>query len=70
MNFQWGAANIEHIACHQVTPAEAEEVFFGLPLQYGAHFRNGEERWSIAGLTSAGRVLFVVYTFNEGVCVW
>jgi hypothetical protein len=30
--FDWDAANVEHIACHSVTPQEAEQVLLGVTL--------------------------------------
>ena len=33
--FDWDRANIDHIAEHDVTPDEAEEVILGDPLETG-----------------------------------
>jgi uncharacterized DUF497 family protein len=63
--FDWDSANIAHIAEHDVTPEEAEEVLLGDPLDL--EFRideGGEERWSYLGETSQGRILQVVITLR------
>ncbi|OGF52804.1 MAG: hypothetical protein A2Z21_00675 [Candidatus Fraserbacteria bacterium RBG_16_55_9] len=54
----WTPENEEHIAEHQVTPAEIEELFF----EEGPYFRRGpgENLYHIYGCSGAGRFLFVV----------
>lgn len=55
--FEWDEANTEHIARHQVTPEEAEEVFGG---QYMIR-KTREERYIALGQTEEGRYLAVVF---------
>ncbi len=62
MDFNWDSANIEHIARHEVTPEEAEQVIENDPLDAPAVLRNGETRTVHLGETDAGRVLVVVVT--------
>jgi uncharacterized DUF497 family protein len=62
MDFDWDSANIEHIARHNVTPEEAEQVIQNVPLDAPAELRNGEKRTVNLGKTDAGRVLVVVVT--------
>ncbi len=62
MEFDWNAANIEHIALHHITPEEAEQVIEDDPLDVGAVLRNGEKRTVHLGETDAGRILIVVVT--------
>jgi uncharacterized protein len=64
--FEWDAGNVDHIAEHGVEPEEAEEALRDphrrrLPLDSS----EGELRWSAIGMTSAGRVLFVVFTVRD-----
>lgn len=67
MNFEWDEANIEHIAWHDVTPTEAEEVFYDPDLvEYPSYIEHGERRFDILGSTDTGRILKVVYTIREG----
>ena len=66
MEFDWNAANIEHIALHNITPEEAEQVIENDPLDAGAVLRNGEARTVHLGETDAGRVLVVIITEREG----
>jgi uncharacterized DUF497 family protein len=62
MDFDWDSANIEHIARHNVTPEEAEQVIQNDPLDAPAELRNSEKRTLHLGETDAGRVLVVVVT--------
>ncbi len=62
--FDWDDANIAHIAEHDVSPLEAEEVITSLPLDLDYELREGEMRLRQVGQTSAGRILTVVSTFR------
>lgn len=54
-SFDWDDTNVEHIARHNIVPAEVEEVFLD------AMFRKGRDRRLLAyGVTEAGRFLLVV----------
>jgi uncharacterized DUF497 family protein len=64
LQFDWDSANIGHIAEHDVTSEEAEEVLLGEPLDVGFDVVNGEERWSYLGETNEGRILRVVITMR------
>jgi len=60
-SFDWDNRNIEHIARHNVTPDEAEEVFLG------ALFRKGREgKLLVYGVTDSGRFLLVVAALKPG----
>jgi uncharacterized DUF497 family protein len=60
--FLWDSASIPHIARHNITPEEAEQVVENDPLDIERQLRDGEERMLHLGETFAGRVLFVVVT--------
>ncbi|HTX75965.1 MAG TPA: BrnT family toxin [Terracidiphilus sp.] len=65
LDFDWDDENIGHIAKHQVTPEEVEQVLINDPLD--VHFDpdvNGEERWTYLGETNAGRILNAVITIR------
>lgn len=66
MDFEWDAANIDHIADHDVTPDEAEAAIRD-PKRLGApaYDQAGERREALVGATGAGRVL-VVFTQRQG----
>ena len=64
--FDWDEANIAHIAEHDVTPLEAEEVITNHPLDLDYVVRNGEMRLRQAGETTAGRILAVISVFRNG----
>jgi hypothetical protein len=63
--FDWDDANISHIAEHNVSPEDAEEVLLGDPMELGFDSENGEERWSYVGETLEGRILRVTITMRE-----
>ncbi len=57
MLFEWDEANVEHIARHEYTPEEVEEVFAGaFQLDRG---RDG--RYVASGPTLDGRMTVVVF---------
>lgn len=63
--FDWDDANINHIAVHDVTSEEAEQVLLGDPLELDFDPDvEGEERWTFLGETSRGRILAVVMTLR------
>lgn len=64
LDFDWDLANTEHIARHDVIPAEAEEVIANSPLEIGNLERNGELRIVHVGETDFGRILIVAITYR------
>lgn len=64
--FDWDEANVEHLAKHDVTPREAEEVVLGEPLELQTQVadENGEERLLQLGETADGRVLQLLSTWR------
>ncbi len=58
--FDWDEANILHIAEHDVTPAEAEQVIDTNPLYLDYSIQSGEVRHREIGETATGRILLVV----------
>jgi uncharacterized protein len=61
--FDWDGANIRHIAEHDVTPEEAEQVISNDSLEITPpRVQNGELRFMHLGETDGGRVLFVILT--------
>jgi uncharacterized protein len=65
--FLWDDENTSHIARHNVSRAEAEQVIENNPLDLEIQIRNGEERMPHLGETNAGRVLFVIVTLRNKV---
>ncbi len=64
--FDWDAGNISHIAKHDVTTVEAEQVVLGATVMLDVEERNGEDRHTELGQTAAGRLLLVVWTGRLG----
>ncbi len=66
--FDWDEANT-HKNCerHEVTPEEAEDIFFRQPLVVRSDVRHAktEKRYYALGQTRAGRRLFVVCTIRR-----
>jgi uncharacterized DUF497 family protein len=65
--FDWDEANIRHIARHNVTPEEAEQVILGYPLDLEVQFSGQEAeevRYLQLGATASGRVLQVLSTWR------
>jgi uncharacterized DUF497 family protein len=66
--FDWDDANThKNWERHQVTPEEAEDVFFHEPLIVRSDVRHSkpEKRYYVLGRTGAGRRLFVVVTVRR-----
>ena len=64
-SFEWDDANIAHIAEHDVTPEEAEQVLLDDPLELEFDAGpGGEERWVYLGETDEGRILQVIITLR------
>ncbi|MBI3645973.1 MAG: BrnT family toxin [Acidobacteriales bacterium] len=66
MAFDWDDANIAHIARHNVTPEEVEQVFANDPMDLGAEVVDGEERYAGVGHTKRLRVLVLIWTMRGG----
>ncbi len=67
--FDWDRGNIEkNWQSHNVTPQEAEQVFFNRPLIVAddAKHSQSERRYLVLGQTDADRLLFVAFTMREG----
>ncbi len=66
--FDWDEGNAQkNWDRHQVTPEEAEDVFFHEPLIVRSDLRNSkrEKRYYALGQSSAGRLLFLVFTIRR-----
>ena len=63
--FAWDHANTGHVAKHNVSREEAEQVIENNPFDLECQFRNGEQRVVHIGETNAGRILIVIATACE-----
>ncbi|HBB67126.1 MAG: hypothetical protein A2X28_06705 [Elusimicrobia bacterium GWA2_56_46] len=61
-DFEWDRANEAHIARHNVTPAEAEEVFLSEYFLRKTH----SGRYGLYGRSFHGRCLFIVFEKLKG----
>ena len=64
LEFDWDEENLQHIARHDVTAAEAESVLNGQTLDLDIQDWHDEERFSEAGETANGRILVVITTWR------
>jgi uncharacterized DUF497 family protein len=62
LEFDWDEENLQHIARHGVSAAEAEYVMRRLTVDLGFQDWHDEDRFSDAGATASGRILVVVTT--------
>jgi uncharacterized DUF497 family protein len=62
-SFEWDEGNIEHVARHQLSPGEVEEVF---DARYVV-LRGRDGRYVVLGQTVTGRYLFVVVENWSGI---
>jgi uncharacterized DUF497 family protein len=66
--FDWDDGNIEkNWLSHQVTPQEAEQVFFNRPLVVADDAKHSrlEKRYMVLGQTDENRVLFIAFTLRK-----
>jgi uncharacterized protein len=62
--FDWDEANVVHVARHNITPEEVEQVFANDPMDLGAEVVDGEQRYTGVGHTNRLRVLVLVWTMR------
>jgi len=66
--FDWDEGNIEkNWHSHQVTPQEAEQVFFNRPLLVADDVKHSrsEKRYLVLGQTDEDRPLFIAFTLRK-----
>ncbi len=66
IEFDWDEGNTTHLAAHQVTPAEFEQVLNNDPLDLDYESVDNEDRYRAVGLTDGGRLLSVVFMVRNG----
>jgi uncharacterized DUF497 family protein len=67
IRFDWDEANTEHIARHDVMPAEIEQVFANFADDLDHDHSEGEDRWTSIGHGDSLRVLVVIWTMRGDV---
>ncbi len=66
--FDWDDGNVEkNWLAHQVTPQEAEQVFFNRPLVVAVDVKHSrsEKRYLVLGQTDEDRPLFIAFTMRK-----
>jgi uncharacterized DUF497 family protein len=64
--FEWDNENTKHLAAHNVTPAEFEQLLNNDPVDLDYEMRGHEERYRSVGVTNRGRLLSAVWTIRNG----
>lgn len=62
--FDWDDANLLHIARHNISAREAEDVLLSNPIDMGIQDAEGELRLMEVGETAQGRILVVISTMR------
>lgn len=62
--FDWDESNVAHIAHHNITPEEVEQVFANDPMDLDVEVVDGEERYTSVGHTNRLRVLVLAWTMR------
>jgi uncharacterized DUF497 family protein len=65
-SFDWDDENLKHLARHDVTMAEFEQVMGNDPILFDYQNIDGEDRWTGLGTTDRLRILVVAFTIREG----
>lgn len=65
--FDWDENVEKNWLAHQVTPQEAEQVFFNRPLVVAADVKHSraEKRYLVLGQTDEDRPLFIAFTMRK-----
>jgi uncharacterized DUF497 family protein len=66
LEFEWDAANREHLARHGISAAEFEQGFKNQPIQIDEYRVKGEWRTKVIAITDAARLLELIFTLREG----
>lgn len=59
--FDWDDHNVRHLALHDISPADAEDVLSGNHILLDYQMEGDEQRWIAVGSTRAGRILTIVF---------
>ncbi len=63
MRFRWNGWNEEHIAVHDVSPGEAEDVVLGARAPFP--LVQGDEKYLVWGPAEGGRLLQIVFVIDS-----
>lgn len=64
LELDWDEANTEHIARHGLTPADVQHALEHGTVAFDYQDDSGEERFGEIGMTSRGRILYIVTTMR------
>jgi uncharacterized DUF497 family protein len=67
VRFDWDAANLGHIARHDVSAKEVQEAILDrFCLLASSEVRQGQLRYNLTGATRDGRILTVIFEIRQG----
>jgi hypothetical protein len=64
-DFDWDAANVQHLAKNRITRSEFEQAMLHDPIIIDFADETGEQRWYALGATDRLRVPFLVFTYRD-----
>jgi uncharacterized DUF497 family protein len=64
-DFDWDADNLTHLAEHEVSPDEFEQVVENDPIDLDYQVVDSEDRMMQVGTTNAGRILTILSTVRN-----
>jgi uncharacterized DUF497 family protein len=66
IEFDWDDGNTKHLAAHEVTRAEFEQVMRNDPMDLDYEVTNNEVRYRSVGITDEGHILTAIWTLRKG----
>jgi uncharacterized DUF497 family protein len=63
--FDWDHHNERHLARHNISRSDAEDVLSGNHVLLAYQNENREERWTAVGVTRNGRVLVILFATRD-----
>jgi uncharacterized DUF497 family protein len=61
LDFDWDKQNERHLANHEISRSDAEDVLSGNHILLEYQMEGDEQRWVAVGATRAGRILNIIF---------
>ena len=63
--FEWDDQNLRHLAKHNISRSDAQDVFTGNHILLEYQMEENEQRWVAVGATRTGRILSIVFAVRR-----
>ncbi len=63
--FDWDDQNLRHLAKHDISRSDAEDVLNGNHILLEYQMEGNEQRWIAVGATRTGRILIIVFAVRR-----